>query len=74
MSIEEALAERLRTLPPEKQQEVLDFAQFLHQRSARKRPLQSIKGLWANLGFDVTEEDIAQARREMQGKFPREDV
>ena len=29
MSIEEAVLERLKTLPPDKRQEVLDFAEFL---------------------------------------------
>jgi hypothetical protein len=28
--------------------------------------------LWADLGVDITEEDIAEARREMWGNFPRE--
>ncbi|MBE9229685.1 DUF2281 domain-containing protein [Phormidium sp. LEGE 05292] len=32
MSIEEAILEKVRVLPPEKQQEVLDFAEFLAQK------------------------------------------
>jgi hypothetical protein len=32
MSIEEAVLTRLRELPAEKQQKVLDFAEFLHAR------------------------------------------
>ena len=31
-----------------------------------------IDGLWADLNFHVTEEDIAEARREMWGNFPRD--
>jgi hypothetical protein len=45
MTIEEAVVERLRALPPERQQEVLDFVEFLAQRGARKRPLRSAEGL-----------------------------
>lgn len=74
MNIEQAVLEKLRTLTPDKQQEVLDFAEFLHQKNPPKRPLKSVKGLWADLKVDITEEDIAQARKEMWGNFPREDI
>ena len=33
---------------------------------------ESLRGLWR--GLDITEEDIARARQEMWGSFPREDV
>lgn len=72
MSIEQAVIEKLRTLPPDKQQQVLDFAEFLQQKSIPKRPRRSPKGLWADLGIDITEADIDEARREMWGNFPRE--
>lgn len=70
MSIEQTLLEKIRALPLEKQQEVLDFAEFLYQRNAVKSPRRSIKGLWANFDVDITEEDIAAARQEMWGNFP----
>lgn len=35
-------------------------------------PRRSIKGLWANFDVDITEEDIAVARQEMWGNFPRD--
>jgi hypothetical protein len=38
----------------------------------RPMPRKSLRGLWR--GLDITEEDIAEARREMWGSFPREDV
>ncbi len=41
---------------------------------ASKLPLQSFKGLCADLKVDITEEDIAQTRQEMWGNFPREIV
>jgi Protein of unknown function (DUF2281) len=72
MNIEQAILEKLRELPPEKQQEVLDFADFLRQKVTPSRPLKSVKGLWADLKVDITEEDISQARKEMWGNFPRD--
>jgi hypothetical protein len=58
-------------LPVEKKQEVLDFVEFVHARSVPKRPRRSIVGLWADLNVDITEEDIAEARREMWGNLDR---
>lgn len=53
MSIEEAILEKVRALPPEKQQEVLDFAEFLGQKveankSSTKGSLQDepFVGMW----------------------------
>ena len=74
MNLEQAVLDKLRELPPNHQQEVLDFAEFLHQKNILKRPLKSVKGMWANLDMDITEEDIAQARKEMWGNFPRGDI
>ncbi|HIK08781.1 MAG TPA: hypothetical protein IGS52_00685 [Oscillatoriaceae cyanobacterium M33_DOE_052] len=33
---------------------------------------QSLRGLWRSL--DITEQDIAEARQQMWGNFPRQDV
>jgi mRNA-degrading endonuclease RelE of RelBE toxin-antitoxin system len=72
VNIEQSILENLRQLPPEKQQELLDFAVFLQQKTAPKQPRRSLKGLCADLNIHITEEDIAEARREMWGNFPRE--
>lgn len=72
VNLEQAILENLRQLPPEKQQELLDFAEFLRQKTAPKQPRRILKGLWANLDIDITEEDIAEARQEMWGNFRRE--
>ena len=75
MSLEEAVVEKLRALPPQHQQEVLEFVESLEQRGAVKQPRQprrNVKGLLADLNVTLTEEDIAQARREMWGSFPRD--
>jgi Protein of unknown function (DUF2281) len=73
MTIEQQVVEKLRDLPPEKQKEVLDFVDFLKEKNGgRKKPLRSLLGLWSDLNFQITEEDIAEARREMWGNFPRD--
>ncbi len=73
MTVEQAVLEKLRELPLERQQEVLNFVESLQQKSERKRPRRSLMGLWADLDMRVTDEDIAEARHEMWGNFPRED-
>ncbi len=73
MTVEQAVLEKLRELPPEKHQEVLDFGEPLQQKSEPKRPRRSLMGLWADLDVKITREDIDEARQEMWGNFPRED-
>jgi hypothetical protein len=72
MTTWEMIAEKSKTLAAEKQQEVLDFVEFLRTRRELKRPLRDLAGLWK--GFDLSPEDIAEARREMWGNFPRDDI
>lgn len=72
MAIEDAVLEKLRALPTERQREVLDFVEFLATRDARRRPQRSAEGLWEDLDVTVTDADIVQARRELWGSFPRE--
>ena len=72
MTIEEMVLEKLRGLPPEKQKEVLEFVESLKPDGSTKKPLRSLEGLLEDLNVDITEEDIAAARREMWGNFPRD--
>ncbi len=72
MTIEEIVLEKLRKLPPERQKVVLEFLESLKEKDGPRKPLRSLKGLWADLGIEITEEDIAEARREMWGNFPRD--
>jgi hypothetical protein len=74
MTTWELIAEKAKELPAEKQQELLDFAEFLRTRTADTRPLTSAAGLWEDLGVDISAEDIDEARREMWGNFPRADI
>lgn len=72
MSIEQQILEKLRELPTEKQQEVLAFVGSLKENNRAREPFRSLRGLWKDLNIDITEEDIAEARREMWGNFPRD--
>ena len=74
MSVEQAILEAVRTLPFDKQQEILNHATRLRDEAAPKVPLQNIKGILAGRGISVSAEDIDEARREMWMNFPREDV
>lgn len=79
VQIEQSVVQQLRLLPPEKQQEVLDFVEFLRQRASAQEtatsyPRRTVRELQIDTDVDISEEDIAEARREMWGRFPREDV
>lgn len=74
MSIEKSVLDKLLKLPAEKQKEVLDFVESLEKTAGSKGPRHSLKGLWADLGLAISPEDITEARHEMWGGFPREDV
>jgi mRNA-degrading endonuclease RelE of RelBE toxin-antitoxin system len=71
MTIEEKVVEKLRELPAEKQQKVLEFVASL-QANGSKKPLRSLHGLWKDFQIHITDEDIAEARSEMWGKFSRD--
>ena len=53
---------------------MLAFVESLEKKAGHRRCRRSLKGLWADLEVDISPEDIAEARREMWGGFPREDV
>jgi hypothetical protein len=72
MSIEEAILEKVRSLPPEKKAQVLQFLSGL--AAGGLSPFRSPKGVLSDLHFTLTEDDFAEARREMWGGFPRHDV
>lgn len=72
MTIEEKVVEKLRELPPEKQKEVLAFVDSLNDKPRTPKRLRSLEGLLEDFHIEITEEDIAEARREMWGNFPRD--
>ena len=72
MTAEEVLLEKFKVLPVNRQQELLDFAEFLENKEVVKKPRRSLYGALADLNVKITEEDIREARKEMWGNFPRE--
>jgi Protein of unknown function (DUF2281) len=72
VTIEQQVLEKLRDLPPEKQEEVLEFVDSLARKNGSKQPLRNLRGLWKDLNITITDEDIREARREMWGNFPRD--
>ncbi|MFN9084499.1 MAG: hypothetical protein ACK58M_07210 [Acidobacteriota bacterium] len=74
MSVEQAILDAVRSLPFDKQQEVLSHATRLRDEAAPKKPFRRIKGILAGRGISVSAEDIDGARREMWKNFPREDI
>lgn len=77
MTIGEQIKEVVDDLPPDKQRQVMAFVRTLRQLpdAAPARPVppvRSVKGDWAHLDMDITDEDIDQARREMWRHFPRD--
>ena len=72
MTVTEAVIDKLRVLPPEDQEKVLQFVQSLtnlkHVPAQRKNP----RGLFAERGVHITAEEIDEARRQAWSDFPRE--
>jgi hypothetical protein len=71
---EEQLLEKIRRLPPDKQQKLYDIVEDMDHEVSVKKPRHNPIGLCADLGVHISEEDIDEARREMWGDFPRDDI
>jgi hypothetical protein len=74
MSIDPSILDKVRMLPPEKQQEVVDFIEFLSRQRGTTVGKARLRGLCSDLGIQITERDIDEARHEAWGRFPREDM
>lgn len=61
----------LNELSEDQVSEVEDFAEFLKAKKRKKRAgraahdVVKLEGLWKHVPFDVTDEDIREARREL---------
>jgi hypothetical protein len=71
ITLEQSLLDAVRSLPPEKQKELLEHANRLRQDAAPRKPFKSIRGLWADLNIVLTAEEIEENRRDMWKNFPR---
>jgi len=72
----ETVLTMLRRLPPRERLKVIAQALPETERDLweQPRPLKSLRGLWKDLNFDISAEEIDQARREAWANFPREDL
>jgi tRNA C32,U32 (ribose-2'-O)-methylase TrmJ len=70
-NIQQAVLIALQELPLEKQQEVLNFVEFLKMQTSPKTR-RSLRGLWSDLQADLTEADMTEAKQEMWANFPKD--
>jgi hypothetical protein len=63
MSVEELVLQKLGALSSEQQKEVLHIGEFLAHRQTSKTSLNSIEGIWADLGVNITGKELDEAVR-----------
>jgi hypothetical protein len=59
----------LSRLSPDPTEEEIEAARQALAALDPSRPVGSLCGIWAHYGISVSEEDIAEVRREMWGKY-----
>jgi hypothetical protein len=74
MTLEESILEAVRSLPPEKQRELLDHAQRLQADSQTGNTFRTVKGLWADLDISLSREDLDEVRREIWKNFRHDEA
>ncbi len=72
MTVEQEILEKVLALPAAQKTEVLQYVSGL--QTAKRPPFRSPEGILADLDFTLTEEDLAEARREMWANFPHDDI
>lgn len=73
MNIQKAVLDNLKDLSIDKQKTVLEFVKFLKYQD-KNQPITNLnfKGLWEDLNFSISEDDIATARQEIWANFAKE--
>ncbi|HEX8683129.1 MAG TPA: hypothetical protein VF707_12495 [Ardenticatenaceae bacterium] len=72
VTLDEVLQLAAQLSPVDKVRLIERIAPQIERELTPSIPRKSLYGLWK--GINITEEDIAEARREMWGNFPREDL
>ena len=67
MSKRSSMIEKILCLTSEQKREVMEFVESLKKSPRRAR--RSLMGMFSDLNLHITEEDIAEARREMWAAF-----
>jgi len=72
----ESLAALARQLPPSDRARLIEqvAASLVESENDNQPPRRVSYGALADLNLDVSEEDIAEARKDMLANFPREDI
>ena len=65
MTVADTLIEKVNALPKVRQQEVLDFAEFLSEKEKPKSPRRSMQGILAGMNINFKESDLRDARNQM---------
>jgi hypothetical protein len=73
MDFADFIATRIRKWPRERQRLLARIVEEMEPENAANEK-KTVCGLWAGGGVDVTDEQIGEARREMFGGFPHEDL
>ena len=74
MSVEQAILDAVRALPPDKQRELLSHANNMRALARPSQPFRSVRGLWSDLGISLSAKEIEENQREMWENFPRDDI
>ncbi len=70
----EKIAKKASNLPVEAQQRALEYVESLEREEpSGKKPFRTVLGILADRGIHISEEDIADMRREAWHNFPREE-
>jgi hypothetical protein len=72
VTLDEVLQLAAQLSPVDKVRLIERIAPQIERELKPLTPRESLRGIWQ--GLNITEEDIAEARREMWGNFPREDI
>lgn len=65
MTVTEALLKTVSMLPKPRQQEVLDFAEFLGEKENLKADRRSMQGILADKNITFSPDDLRRERNEM---------
>ncbi|GIK67006.1 MAG: hypothetical protein BroJett018_48000 [Chloroflexota bacterium] len=76
VTFEELVHEALQLSPEDQAKLVSRIVNAMGQnlQGQTRKPLPDLYGSWADLGFDISEEDIDAVRRDVWANFPREDM
>jgi len=68
-AMSQEILQKLQSLSLEKQQEVLDFVEFLSEKEKAAIGRRSVKGMLSHLNIKVSKAEIDEARHEAWSKF-----